>query len=153
MTGTTGRDAPGARPQGIEAAWWLTLAAVAAHVVDWALGAFVIDPTGLDELTAVSGPGAAGRLALSGGILAVLLGGWLAVAVKMRAGRGWARTVLGVAGAGGLLFVVNDYSMSGTVPGVGPALAALPALLAAAAAVPMFLPGVRAHFRARPRGV
>lgn len=43
--------------------------------------------------------------------------------------------------------------MSGTQPGIGPALAALPELLAAAAVVPMFLPEARAHFRARPHTV
>ncbi|MGW6985695.1 hypothetical protein ACWGE1_40595 [Streptomyces sp. NPDC054932] len=154
MTGTTGRDAAGGRPKGVGAAWALTLAAIAAYVADWVLWAFVLEPTGLDELTAGSGAdAAAGRLALSGGILLVVLTGWLAVAMKMRAGRAWARTVLGligVVGVGGLLFAANDLSMSGTAPGVGPALAALPDLLAAAAAVPMFLPEARAHFRARP---
>ncbi|WP_405443507.1 hypothetical protein OG373_38610 [Streptomyces avidinii] len=154
MSGTTGREAEGVRPKGIEAAWRLTLAAVAATAVDWVLGAFVIEPTGLGELTAHSGADAAARqLALSGGVLLVVLAGWLAVAVRMRAGRGWARTVLGVAGGGGLLFLATDLGMSGTQPGIGPALAALPELLAAAAVVPMFLPEARAHFRARPHTV
>lgn len=86
MSGTTGREAEGVRPKGIEAAWRLTLAAVAATAVDWVLGAFVIEPTGLGELTAHSGADAAARqLALSGGVLLVVLAGWLAVAVRMRA--------------------------------------------------------------------
>ncbi|MFJ7591663.1 hypothetical protein ACIQZO_30670 [Streptomyces sp. NPDC097617] len=114
----------------------------------------VIEPTGLRELTAFVGADAAAlRLAVSGGVLLVLLAGWLAVAVRMRAGRGWARTVLGIAGVGNLLFLATDLSMSGTQPGLGPALASLPELLTAAAAVPMFLPEARAHFRARPHGV
>ncbi|CAM5611612.1 hypothetical protein [Streptomyces avidinii] len=151
MSGTTGGEAKGVRPKGAEMAWRLTLAAVAATAVDWVLGAFVIEPTGLGELTAYAGADdAARRLALSGGVLLVMLAGWLAVAVRMRAGRGWARTVLGVVGAGGLLFLATDLSMSGTQPGIGPALAGLPELLAAAAVFPMFLPGARARFRARP---
>ncbi|MFG2989366.1 hypothetical protein ACGFZK_08750 [Streptomyces sp. NPDC048257] len=154
MSGTIRTDAEGVRPKEIEVAWALTLAAVAAKVLDWVLWAFVIGPTGLDELTDVAGAdGAALRLAGSGAVLLVILAGWLAVAVKMRAGRGWARTVLGIVGAGNLLFVADDLGMSGMMPGMGPALAALPDLLAAAAVVPMFLPEARAHFRARPRRI
>ncbi len=154
MSGTTGSGTEGVRPKEIERAWWLTLAAMAANVADWVLGAFVIEPTGLGELTAYAGADAAARrLALSGAVLLVILAGWLAVALKMRAGRGWARTVLGIAGAAGLLFLATDLGMSGTRLGIGPALAALPELLTAAAVVPLFLPEAHAHFRVRPHRV
>ncbi|MFE2923834.1 hypothetical protein [Streptomyces goshikiensis] len=152
MTGTTGSSSTGARPKEIEAAWLLTLAAVVGQAVVWVLGSFVVDPTGLDDMTSVSGADAAARqLALSGGVLAVVLAGWLAVAVRMRAGRGWARAVLGVAGALCLVAAATDFSMSGTGPAAWPLLACLPDLLTAAAVVPMFLPAARAHFQARPR--
>ncbi|MFD6180402.1 hypothetical protein [Streptomyces goshikiensis] len=151
MTGTTDSGTTGGRPKEIEAAWVLTLAAVAGQAVVWVLGSFVVDPTGLDDLTSVSGADTAARqLALSGGVLAVVLVGWLAVAVKMRAGRGWARAVLGVAGVLCLAGAATDFSMSGTVPAAWPLLACLPDLLTAAAVVPMFLPAARTHFQPRP---
>ncbi|MFJ4863636.1 hypothetical protein [Streptomyces sp. NPDC088748] len=154
MSGTTRSGTGGVRPKEIETAWWLTLAAMAATLADWVLGAFVIEPTGLGELTAYAGADAAARrLALSGGVLLVILAGWLAVALGMRAGRGWARTVLCVVGAGSLLFLATDLGMSGTQLGIGPAVAALPELLTAAAGVPLFLPEARAHFRVRPHRV
>ncbi|MFE5495201.1 hypothetical protein ACFQ7Z_35310 [Streptomyces virginiae] len=51
-----------------------------------------VPPTGPDELTGFAGRSAAlSQLAPSAGVLAVLLGSWLFVAARMRAGRGWAR--------------------------------------------------------------
>ncbi|GAA3119543.1 hypothetical protein [Streptomyces goshikiensis] len=148
MTGAAGSSTTGARPKEIETAWLLTLAAVVGQAVVWVLGSFVVDPTGLDDMTSVSGAGAAARqLALSGGVLAVVL----AVAVKMRAGRAWARAVLAVAGALCLVAAATDFSMSGTGPAAWPLLACLPDLLTAAAVVPMFLPAARTHFQTRPR--
>ncbi|MFE3864251.1 hypothetical protein ACFXPT_27930 [Streptomyces goshikiensis] len=77
MTGTAGSSTTGVRPKEIEAAWLLTLAAVVGQAVVWVLGAFVVDPTGLDDMTSVSGADAAARqLALSGGVLTVVLAGW-----------------------------------------------------------------------------
>ncbi|MFG2713028.1 hypothetical protein ACGFX2_21090 [Streptomyces goshikiensis] len=152
MTGTTDSGTTGGRPKEIEAAWALTLAAVAGEAVVWVLGAFVVDPTGLEDLTSVSGADAAARqLALSGGVLAVFLAGWVAVAVQMRAGRGWARAVLGAAGALCLAAAATDFGMSGTGPAAWPLLACLPDLLTAAAVVPMFLPSARTHFQSRTR--
>ncbi|MCX4547146.1 hypothetical protein [Streptomyces sp. NBC_01565] len=150
MATTTDANTAGGRPKGIEAAWVLTLAAIVGQVVVWVLGSFVVEPTGLDELAAASGPGAAARrLALSGGVLAVFLAAWLAVALRMRAGRGWARAVLGVAGVASLLFVATDLRMNGTVPGAWELLAGFPDLLAAAAVIPMYLPAARTRFQAR----
>ncbi|MFJ3634103.1 hypothetical protein [Streptomyces sp. NPDC090112] len=139
------------RPQGVGTAWVLTCCAVAAHAVVWVLGAFVVAPTGLDELTATSGAGGAARqLALSGGVLAVFLAGWLAVGLRMRAGRGWARHVLAVIGAGSLLFLATDFSMSGGETGLWPLLSAVPDLVAAAVVVPVYLPALRSRFPAGP---
>ncbi|MFD6109613.1 hypothetical protein ACFWG0_05810 [Streptomyces yangpuensis] len=136
----------------IEAAWALTLAAVSAEVLVWVLGVFVVAPTGLDELTEHAGrSGAIAQLALSGGVLAVFVAGWLAVAAQMRAGRGWARVVLTVVGAAFLLFRVADFGMDGVDPVWWGVVNALPDLLAAAAVVPMYLPEARAHFPARAR--
>ncbi|TDU74595.1 hypothetical protein [Streptomyces sp. KS 21] len=147
MSGTADGRTTGGRPKEIEAAWALMLVAVAAYLAVWVLGSFVVEPTGLDELTAVSGAdGAARQLALSGGALTVALAAWLAVGVKMRAGRGWARTVLAIAGAGSLLFVATDLGMDGLWPGAWPVLAAVPDLLTAAAVVPLYLPAAGAHF-------
>ncbi|MER7953794.1 hypothetical protein [Streptomyces sp. NPDC096030] len=149
-TGTTS-PRPG-RPRQIEAAWALTLAAVGAEALVWALGVFVVPPTGLDELTEHSGQGAALRqLALSATVLALFLGAWLTVAVQMRAGRGWARAVLTSVGALCLLFRVNDFGMDGVEPGWWAVVNSLPDLLAAAAVVPMYLPEARAHFTRPPR--
>ncbi|MBW5482482.1 hypothetical protein [Streptomyces bambusae] len=159
-TGTTsnGEGTGPRRPRQIEAAWALTLAAVATEVLVWFLGAFVVPPTGLDELTEFSGRSTAiARLALSAGVLVVLLAGWLAVAARMRAGHAWARAVLACVGAALVLFRVGDLGMDGGMDGAGAgwwtALMALPDLLAAAAVVPMYLPGARAHHpprRSRP---
>ncbi|THA86966.1 hypothetical protein [Streptomyces sp. A0592] len=135
------------RPRQIEAAWALTLAAVAAEVLVWVLGVFVVAPTGLDELTEHTGrSGAITQLAWSAGALTVLMAGWLAVAARMRAGRGWARAVLTVVGAVFLLFRVGDLGMDGIEPAWWAVFNALPDLLAAAAVVPMYLPEARAHF-------
>ncbi|MEU6313593.1 hypothetical protein [Streptomyces sp. NPDC047014] len=143
----------GRQPKEIAAAWALTCAAVAAHAAVWALGAFVVAPTGYDELTATSGTGGAARqLALSGGVLLLFLAGWLAVGLRMRAGHGWARLVLALIGVGSLLFLANDFSMSGTELGLWPLLSAVPDLLAAAVVVPMYLPAARTHFLTRPHG-
>ncbi|MEU9702544.1 hypothetical protein [Streptomyces sp. NPDC047981] len=141
----------GRRPGGLRLAWAVTLAAVAAEVAVWVLGAFVVAPTSLDELTAFAGrEEAVARLVVSAGVLALLLAAWVAVALWMRAGRGWARMVLTAVGAGLLLFRLSDFSMDG-MGGVGPAwwvaCNALPDLLAAAAVVPMWLPGSRTHAR------
>ncbi|MET9571573.1 hypothetical protein ACFYNW_06110 [Streptomyces virginiae] len=55
----------------------------------WVLGVFVVAPTGLEELTGFAGRSAATtQLARSAGVPAVLLGSWLVVAARMRAGRG-----------------------------------------------------------------
>ncbi|MFJ6780508.1 hypothetical protein [Streptomyces yangpuensis] len=150
---STGTSSAGPRrPRQIEAAWALTLAAVAAEVLVWVLGVFVVAPTGLDELTEHAGRGGAiTQLALSGGVLAVLVTAWLAVAARMRAGRGWARAVLTVAGAAFLLFRVGDFGMDGVDPVWWGVVNALPDLLAAAAVVPMYLPEARSHFPARVR--
>ncbi|AQT76044.1 MULTISPECIES: hypothetical protein [Streptomyces] len=140
------------RPRQVEAAWALTLAAVAAEALVWVLGVFVVAPTGLEELTEHSGrSGAMTQLALSAGMLVVFLGGWLAVAARMRAGRGWARAVLTVAGALFLAFRVGGLGMDGIDPAWWTALTALPELLAAAAVVPLYLPEARAHFPSRAR--
>ncbi|MFC9585078.1 hypothetical protein ACFVJ8_19910 [Streptomyces yangpuensis] len=149
----TGTSSAGARrPRQIEAAWALTLTAVAAEVLVWVLGVFVVAPTGLDELTEHAGrSGAITQLVLSGGVLAVLVAGWLAVAARMRAGRGWARAVLTVVGAAFLLIRVGDFGMDGLDPVWWGVVNALPDLLAAAAVVPMYLPEARAHFPARLR--
>ncbi|MFD5621146.1 hypothetical protein [Streptomyces yangpuensis] len=149
----TGTSSAGPRrPRQIDVAWALTLAAVAAEVLVWVLGVFVVAPTGLDELTQHAGrSGAITQLALSGGVLAVLVAGWLAVAARMRAGRGWARAVLTVVGAAFLLFRVGDFGMGGVDPVWWGVVNALPDLLAAAAVVPMYLPEARAHFPARAR--
>ncbi|MFG2340776.1 hypothetical protein [Streptomyces yangpuensis] len=149
----TGTSSAGPRrPRQIDVAWALTLAAVAAEVLGWVLGVFVVAPTGLDELTEHAGrSGAITQLALSGGVLAVLVAGWLVVAGRMRAGHGWARTVLTVVGAAFLLLRVGDFGMDGVDPMWWGVVNALPDLLAAAAVVPMHLPGARAHFPARAR--
>ncbi|MFE6846784.1 hypothetical protein [Streptomyces sp. NPDC057686] len=150
MAGTADGKTAGRRPKEIGAAWALMLAAGAANVAVWVLGSFVVEPTGLDDLTATSGVGGAARqLALSGGVLIVVLAGWLAVGVKMRAGRGWARTVLGVTGAASLLFAATDLGMDGLWPDTWSVLATIPDLLTAAAAVPLYLPAARAHFPGR----
>ncbi|MFH9795537.1 hypothetical protein [Streptomyces virginiae] len=147
----TGSAGPG-RPKQTEAAWALTLAAVAAEVLVWVLGVFVVAPTGLDELTEFAGRSAAvTQLVRSAGVLAVLLGAWLFVAARMRAGRGWARAVLTVVGAVFLLFRVGGLGMDGIDPAWWAVVNTLPDVLAAAAVVPMYLPGARAHFPSAPR--
>ncbi|MEC4575645.1 hypothetical protein [Streptomyces virginiae] len=147
----TGSAGPG-RPKQIEAAWALTLAAVAAEVLVWVLGAFVVPPTGLDELTGFAGRSAAiTRLSWSAGVLAVLLGSWLFVAARMRAGRGWARAVLTVVAAVFLLFRIGGLGTDGIDPAWWAVVNALPDVLAAAAVVPMYLPEARAHFSSAPR--
>ncbi|MFJ9547661.1 hypothetical protein [Streptomyces erythrochromogenes] len=149
-TGNSGAG-PG-RPRQIEAAWALTLAAVAAEALIWVLGVFVVAPTGLDELTEHTGrSGAITQLALSAGVLAVFLACWLAVAARMRAGRGWARVVLTVVGALFLVFRVGGLGTDGIAPAWWAVVNALPDLLAAAAVVPLYLPAARAHFPSRER--
>ncbi|MCT4352047.1 hypothetical protein M5362_02715 [Streptomyces sp. Je 1-79] len=145
---TTGFASTGPkRPGQIEAAWALTLAAVAAEVLVWLLGVFVVPPTGLDELTEFSGRSSAvGQLAVAAAVLALLLGAWLAVAARMRAGRGWARAVLTFAGVLLLLFRVGDFSMDGVEPGWWAAVNCLPDVLAAAVVVAMYFPEAHAYF-------
>ncbi|MFG2291771.1 hypothetical protein [Streptomyces sp. NPDC048603] len=125
-------------------AWGLTLAAIASEATVWLLGVFVVPPTGLEELTAFSGRSTAyAQLALSGGVTAALLAGWLAMAGRLRAGRPWARTVLTVVGLAFLAFRAGGLGTDGIGPLWWTATNALPDLLAAAAIIPMYLP--RAH--------
>lgn len=149
----TGNSGAGPRrPRQIEAAWALTLAAVAAEVLVWVLGVFVVAPTGLDEMTEYSGrSGAITQLAWSAGVLTAFLASWLAVAARMRAGHGWARAVLTVVGAVFLLLRFGGLGMDAIDPAWWAVVNALPDLLAAAAVVPMYLPEARAHFPSRAR--
>ncbi|MFF4323440.1 hypothetical protein [Streptomyces sp. NPDC001568] len=152
--GTGGADAgpAGRRPREVDAAWRLTLLAVVAALLVWVLGSFLVAPTGLDELSEVSGrAGAYRQLAVSAGITAVLLAGWLTVGRYMRAGRGWARTVLTVLTLLSLLFTFADSGMDGPWPDGWALFSALPDLLATAAVVFMHLPGARGHFPSRTR--
>ncbi|MFJ6939831.1 hypothetical protein [Streptomyces sp. NPDC101132] len=150
-TGSGSWRGAGRRPRPVEAAWRLTLAACAGEAVVWVLGAFVVEPTGLDDMTAAVGAGAAARqLALSGAVSGVLLAAWITVAAYVRAGRAWARIVLTAAAAVALSARATDLGMAGTVPGGWALLAALPDLLGAAAVVPLHLPTAHAHFRHHP---
>ncbi|MGW7318374.1 hypothetical protein [Streptomyces sp. NPDC054865] len=155
-TGGTGRTDTGPsrrrRPQEIEAAWGLTVLAVVVELLIWVSGSFLVAPTGLNELSEVSGrAGAYRQLAVSGAITAVLLAGWLALGWYVRAGQGWARTVLAVLTVLSLLLLFADSGMNGPWPGGWELFSALPDLMATAAVVFMYLPGARGHFPTRVR--
>ncbi|MFF3019394.1 hypothetical protein [Streptomyces sp. NPDC057939] len=152
-TGRTEAGPPGRRrPREIEVAWGLTVLAVVVELLVWVSGSFLIAPTGLNELSEVSGrAGAYRQLALSGAVMAVLLAVWLTLGWCVRAGRGRARTVLAVLTALSLLLSFADSGMNGPWPDGGELFAALPDLVATAAAVFMYLPGARGHFSTRAR--
>ncbi|MGK5447743.1 hypothetical protein [Streptomyces radiopugnans] len=146
------------RPREVEGAFALTLAAVAAQVAVWVLGAFVVSPTGFEELRGETGQGDAfAQLALSGGFLAVVSALWLLLAARMRAGVNWARIALTAVGVLSGLFFLNSLSMDGfqwaADGGVGDLLLTdlLPDLLVAGAIVMMFLPASNAYFSATRR--
>ncbi|MBL1097289.1 hypothetical protein [Streptomyces coffeae] len=138
----------GERPQQVETAYVLSLAAIALQGVSWALDAFVIAPTGLDEMRHHMGQREAVlQLILSGGVVCVIGALWLLLAVKMRAGYNWARIVLAAAGALSALFVLNSLSMSGypweEMITIGPDLLGLGAIAL------IFLPPSNAYFSGR----
>ncbi|WP_407285334.1 hypothetical protein [Streptomyces sp. BP-8] len=141
----------------MEIALRAAIGTVFLEFVGWVLNAFVIPPTGFDQLRDHEGlSGAILQLSLSAAVLAVLAGAWLLCAVWMRRGHNWARLVMIVAGAGNLLFMFNDMSMNGF------GLAALdwslpssyaPDIFIAAIAVVLLLPASRAYFSAaKPAG-
>ncbi|MFE0186883.1 hypothetical protein [Streptomyces sp. NPDC058989] len=79
----------------------------------------------------------------------MLAGAWLLCAVWMRRGRNWARLVMIVAGAGNLLFLLNDMSMSGLAALDWSLLSSYaPDLFIAVIAVVLLLPASRAYFSA-----
>ncbi|MER7896717.1 hypothetical protein ABTX62_11475 [Streptomyces sp. NPDC096046] len=121
------------------------MTAVVTEVVTWVLGAFVVSPTGLAELRAERGTGGAlAQLSLSAGLLLVVTALWTIGAVKIRAGRRWARAVLLAVGIAGLLFTLSEFSMNGV--GWESALGALPLLLTATAVVLAYAPSSRPFF-------
>ncbi|QKV96384.1 hypothetical protein HUT19_35640 [Streptomyces sp. NA02950] len=95
---------PGVRdgepPRQVENAFLHSLGAIALQLVSWVLDAFVFAPTGLGET----------RYEVGRRVVSAL---WLFLAVRMRAGRNWARTVLTAATALSALFLLNSLSMSG----------------------------------------
>lgn len=142
---------PGVRdgepPRQVENAFLLSLGAIALQLVSWVLDAFVIAPTGLDEMRyEVGQQDAVVQLIISAGVLCVVSALWLFLAVRMRAGRNWARIVLTAATALSALFLLNSLSMSG-YPWDEMAGAA-PDLLALGATVLMFLPSANTYFSA-----
>ncbi|WP_143688580.1 hypothetical protein [Streptomyces barkulensis] len=146
------------RPRTVEAAFALSLAAIAVQVAVWVLGAFVVSPTGLEELRGELGrDGAARQLAASAGFLAVLGALWLLFCFRMRAGDGRARITLTVVGLLSGLFFLNTLSTDGfrwtADGGIGDLLLTdvLPDLLVAGAIVMMFLPASNAYFSAARR--
>lgn len=144
------------RPGKVEAAFRLSLAAIAAQAVVWVLGTFAVAPTGFGEMRDEMGrDGAVVQAAVSGGFLVVLSALWLLLALRTRAGAGWARIALT---ALGVLFLLtglgtDGFRWSSAAGGTGGLLPhdLLPDLLAAGAIVLMFLPASNAYFSAAPR--
>ncbi|MBN3928800.1 hypothetical protein IQ279_03930 [Streptomyces verrucosisporus] len=146
------------RPRTVEAAFALSLAAIALQAVVWVLGTFVVSPTGLEELRGELGrDGATRQLAVPAGLLAALGALWLLFCFRMRAGDGRARIALTVVGLFSGLFFLNALSKDGfrwtADGGIGDLLLTdlLPDLLAAGAIVMMFLPASNAYFSAARR--
>ncbi|CAL9449061.1 hypothetical protein [Streptomyces atacamensis] len=146
------------RPRQVDAAFALSLAALAVQVAVWVLGSFVVSPTGLEELRGELGrDGAARQLAVSAVVLAVLGALWLLFCFKMRAGDGRARIALTAVGVLSGLFFLNSLSTDGfrwsAGGGIGDLLLTdlLPDLLVAGTIVLMFLPASNAYFSAARR--
>ncbi|MFF3767562.1 hypothetical protein ACFYYR_26260 [Streptomyces sp. NPDC001922] len=144
------------RPREVVGAFRLSLLAIAVNWVVWVLGAFVVRPTGFDEMRQEVGrQDALVQLAVSAGALLVISGVWLFCLLRMRAGRNWARIVLAAIAALSVLFVLNSLSMDGFDRLTGTwlmndvLLSDLPSgLLFAAAAALLFLPSSNAYFAA-----
>jgi hypothetical protein len=150
MTTTTAARA--GRPRVVEAAFLLLLALIAVDVVTWALGMFVIAPTGLDEMRAAAGPEAGLRqAAVSGAFTAVIAAVGVVLAVLIRRGRNWARLVLVGIAALVVLLDLATITMDGPPWAGMTAFTAIstiaPALLALAALVLLFLPTANPYFR------
>ena len=146
-------------PKEVDAAFKLSVAAVALEVAAWVLGSFVISPTGLEEMRRESGEsGAIGQLALSGAVMAVISALWLFVAFKMRAGLNWARLVFVAVSALSVFFQLNSLSMNGfqwtsdTIVN-DLLLGGLPSVLSVGAAVLLLLPASNAYFSGAARAV
>ncbi|PJE97583.1 hypothetical protein CUT44_10540 [Streptomyces carminius] len=142
------------RPREVELAFWLSVAVITAETVLWVLEMFLLAPTGFDSMRQESGHGGAVRQALvSGAFMAALGALWLFLALRMRAGRDWARIVLAVLSVLGGCLILVDMA----VDGVGWSAVADDTsglslrLLGAAVVVLMFLPASRAYFSAAPR--
>ncbi|MCX4825749.1 hypothetical protein OG883_39115 [Streptomyces sp. NBC_01142] len=119
--------------------------AIAVDVIGWGLWAWVIHPTGFEEMRHEMGlRGAKRQLATSAGALVVVNALWLGFALSMRAGRNWARIVLAVVGALSALWLLNSVSMSGIESSAIPEV--IHDLLAICAAVLMFLPTSHSYF-------
>ncbi|HET6857609.1 MAG TPA: hypothetical protein VFH94_11020 [Streptomyces sp.] len=116
----------------------------------WVLDMFVIPPTGFRQLRDQQGlSGAILHLSLSAAVLAVLAACWLLCAVWMRRGHNGARLVMIVVGAGSLLFVLHDMSMSGlTALDWGLISSYAPDIFTATIAVVLLLPASHAYFSA-----
>ncbi len=135
-------------PTQVRWAYALSVAGIAAEVVGWALGAFVITPTSWGELRAEMGKSEAlVHLAASAGVLLALHALWLFCAYKMRAGRPWARIVLTTAGALCALWLVNNLTLSGL--DVSLVAERTHEVLAVVAVLLLYLPASNAHFTAR----
>ncbi|MEU9125417.1 hypothetical protein AB0C96_37275 [Streptomyces sp. NPDC048506] len=119
------------------------------EVGDWVLGAFVIPPTGFEELRGQLGlSGALLQLALSAGALVVLTTGWLLCSLWMRRGHNGARLVMIALAGLSLLFVLTDMSMNGLAPDWTALSQHVPELFTAAIAIVLLLPGSQAFFSA-----
>ncbi|MGW0087374.1 hypothetical protein [Streptomyces sp. NPDC003393] len=130
---------------------------VAVSITVWTLGAFVLSPTGFEEMREEMGEhGARVQMLTSAGFLLVDTVLRVVLAFRMRAGRNWARLVLTALGALGMLLVLTTMGMGGfDGETVTEYIDELPlsdsvlTLLDACVIVLMFLPTANAYFSTR----
>ncbi|MER6922861.1 hypothetical protein [Streptomyces spiralis] len=125
----------------------------------WALGAFVVSPTGFEEMRQEMGQhGAVAQMLTSAGFLLVDTALRVVVAFRMRAGRNWARLVLTALGVLGMFLLLATMSMDGlgwetVTESIGdlPLSDSVLSLLDACVIMLMFLPTANAYFSTRSR--
>ncbi|WP_254395302.1 hypothetical protein [Streptomyces sp. AC512_CC834] len=147
------------RPREVETAFTLSLVTIAVNVAAWVLGAFVLSPTGFDELRGEMGQrGAVVQILTSAGFLLVVTTLRLVFAFRVRAGRNWARFVVTLIGVLGMFFLLASMSMDGlgwqtVTEDVGdlPLFDMFLSLLDAGVIVLLFLPAANAYFSAGSR--
>jgi len=140
------------RPRVVDAAFAFMVGAIVANLAVWGLNLFVIPTPGFTQMRREMGEhGAWVELALTAAFWLIVSAVWLLLALKMRAGRNWARLVLGGIGVVNGLVSLGGVGMEAfqrqpaTDFATNALLGVVPDLLAFGAAVLMFLPASNAY--------